>query len=80
MKATSVLKVSVLKKKYPDFFSSVESSTWEYMHKAFKKDCLPQEKNLRLVAYNVASAAVIEYHKIASRKKIIVTGKTSTNK
>jgi hypothetical protein len=57
-----------LKKKYEDLWLSVADSV--------TADMLMYSKT---VAHNAAFYACSEYHKIASRKEIVVAGKTSNN-
>jgi hypothetical protein len=74
------MRVSDVRKKYPEFFATVEAAVYDDINEACKKTCLPPTKTVNSIAYNAAAVATLELHKIASRKKIVVTGKTSTNK
>lgn len=74
------MRVSDVRKKYPEFFVTVEAAVWDDIHEAFKP-CLQGLKIYRRIAYNAAAVATLELHKImsASRKKAKVAGKTSAN-
>jgi hypothetical protein len=73
------MRVSDVRKRYPEFFVTVEEAVWDDMGDAFRKTCRPDDKVLQRVCYKAAAVATLELHKIASRKKIIVAGKTSAN-
>ena len=61
------MRVADVRKKYPEFFVTVEAAVWDDLrnscHDKMCKDC-------RRIAYNAAAVATLELHKIASRKKI----------
>jgi hypothetical protein len=74
------MRVSDIRKRYPDFFATVEAAVWDDMNDAFRKTCRPDEKVLRRVCYNAAAIATLELHKISSKKKVIVKGGTDGGK
>jgi hypothetical protein len=74
------MRVADVRKRYPEFFVTVEAAVWYDMGEAFRKTCRPDDKVLRRVCYNAAAVATLELHKIARRKEIKVAGKTSANK
>jgi hypothetical protein len=57
------MKVSVVRKLYPEFFATVESAVWDDLHSAIEKKKLPDAKVLRRIAYNAAAVATMEHHK-----------------
>jgi hypothetical protein len=74
------MRVSDVRKKYPEFFATVEAAVWDDMKDAFRKTCRPDEKVLRRVCYNAAAIATLELHKISNKKKIIIKGGTDGGK
>jgi hypothetical protein len=73
------MRVADVRKRYPKFFVTVEAAAWDDMQMDFKRGIISDTKVMRRIAYNAAAIATLELHKIASRKKIIVAGKTSPN-
>jgi hypothetical protein len=75
------MRVSDVRKKYPEFFATVEAAVWDDCQTVSYKGHpgLVRPMIARRIAYNAAAVATLELHKIASRKKIIVAGKTSAN-
>ena len=73
------MRVSVVRKKYPEFFATVEAAVWDDTH-MLGRGPISNVKILRRIAYNVAAIATLELHKIASRKKIKMAVKTSYNR
>jgi len=73
------MRVADVRKRYPEFFVTVEAAAWDDMQMDFKRGIISDTKVMRRIAYNAAAVATLELHKIASRKKIIVAGKTSHN-
>ena len=73
------MRVADVRKKYPEFFVTVEAAVWDNCIQAVKPSKWDGAK-LKRIAYNAAAVATLELHKIASRKKNIVAGKTSNNK
>jgi hypothetical protein len=76
------MRVADVRKKYPEFFATVEAAVWDDSLGSI--DNLPYavcNKVRRRLAYNAAAVATLELHKIiiASRKKSKVAGKTSNN-
>ena len=70
------MRVADVRKKYPEFFATVEAAVWDDSRKScHDKTC----KDCKRIAYNAAAVATLELHKIASRKKSKVSGKTSNN-
>lgn len=72
------MRVADVRKRYPEFFVTVEAAVWDDCVQAIK----PAKWDgtvLRRIAYNAAAVATLELHKIASRKEIKVAGKTSNN-
>ena len=72
------MRVADVRKKYPEFFVTVEAAVWDNCIQAVKPSKWDGAK-LKRIAYNAAAVATLELHKIASRKKIIVAVKTSAN-
>lgn len=72
------MRVSDVRKKYPEFFNTVEAAVWDDLH-IDVKNIKSMAKDFRRIAYNAAAVATLEHHKTASRKNIVVAGKTSAN-
>jgi hypothetical protein len=72
------MRVSDVRKRYPDFFVTVEAAVWDDL-RIDLKSLRSMEKSFKRIAYNAAAVATLELHKIASRKKSVVAGKTSAN-
>ena len=75
------MRVADVRKKYPEFFAMVEAAVWDDVGEAFSGRDMWSDypKIRRRIAYNASAVATLELHKIASRKKIAVAGKTSAN-
>lgn len=76
------MRVSDVRKKYPEFFVTVEAAVWDDCNEGSYKGHPNMIRPMvaKRIAYNAATIATLELHKIASRKKIAVAGKTSANK
>ena len=64
------MRVADVRKKYPEFFATVEAAVWDDCVQAVKPSKWDGNK-LKRIAYNAAAVATLELHKIASRKKNI---------
>jgi len=64
------MRVADVRKKYPEFFVTVEAAVWDDCIQAVKPSKWDGAK-LKRIAYNAAAVATLELHKIASRKKNI---------
>jgi len=82
------MRVSTLVKRYPEQFEAIQLGVQEEINRAVGKDKQylkycdnpKMREKLKVVAFNAAAIAVLEFHKIASRKNAKETGKTSNNK
>jgi hypothetical protein len=62
------MKVSVVRKKYPEFFATVEASVWDETGD-IEKNHFITTKARRRIAYNAAAVATLEIHKIMAAAK-----------
>jgi len=60
------MRVSDVRKRYPEFFETVEAAVWDDARRSCReagcKDCIH-------IAYNAAAVATLELHKIMMAKK-----------
>jgi hypothetical protein len=61
-----IMRVSDVRKKYPEFFVMVESAVWENIKDAGLNNFRPVAA--KRIAYNVAAVATLELHKIMVKK------------
>jgi len=81
------MRVADVRKKYPEFFATVEAAVWDDSGTGKVKGhpFYIRDEVRRRLAYNAAAVATLElhkiaeFHKIASRKKNKVAVKTSYN-
>jgi len=67
------VRVLDVRKKYPEFFATVEASVWDDTRDALK-GTMVVDKIRRRIAYNAAAVATLELH------KVLVAGRKITKK
>jgi hypothetical protein len=63
------MRVADVRKKYPEFFVTVEAAVWDDCIQAVKPSKWDGAK-LKRIAYNAAAVATLELHKIASQLRL----------
>lgn len=62
------MRVSDVRKRYPEFFVTIEAAVWDDMH--IDNHGISDIKTMRRIAYNAAAIATLELHKMIKRNKV----------